>query len=717
MEDKEFEQQMNLLKKSYERVPSKFNADDVLSKIEEEGKQQKEVKQFTKPVASKWQKVSVWAVSLASVFIIGLLSASFMNDGKEQGDEPVSEYDANDIKKLEEDYQQERKKRQEMLGMSDEHFNELGFVGMADQLFALNIHPDSLESRYSNRSLEDRYAQVIDYLKLPNEMIEEASQEGEMNEEESMAFIDDLNTKIDHLTFVYNLTIEEHSEIMNTAKMNGELDADYLYANRRDLPKPVESMLTNAPKQSIAIKVAPDKKGYIAEFDMHGTMFNLIGIVIKPAIDLFAIKDAAPFTNGGELVYTPQESAQILGQIEQTLLSMTTQNAMYSITKSYYEDIAYTLIFGSTNTQVVENRQIKEEFRNAWGYLRAMHGVSPIKYFIKPSFDSLSNEDWTVNKTYETLEFKNLQEVFRLAEIGELEALMPANDSGEKSMTISWPNSEMQQQAHAFLKNPTMDGGGGYNYDNLTPIETVVLYDYAQQVDVPEIMYNLIHPYEGMGLMKDLLASGEIPDLIPVGASSLGYNDRITIKQNGEYHGTVEVLKDEKVIMSIPVIRNEAGVWQVSLSITETSYEEPLEGSIGTTFISKVQNVYNKFNDTYDFETLANEEPFIVAGVYLEALMQNDMKTQYELLVKGDNYITPTFEEFSSDSNVQRMDWKEQFKSYEYTPNGVAGVYDEYDSVVYFDLKDKFITGEETRKGFQMRKTHDGWRVRIMPFQ
>lgn len=715
MEDKEFERHMNLLKKSYERVPSKFNADDVLSKIEKEEKEQKEVKPFTKPVGSKWQKVSVWGVSLASVFLIGLLSASFMSDGKEQGDKLVSEYDAKDIKELEEDYQQERKKRQEMLAMSDEQFDQLGFVSLADQLFARNIHPDSLESRYSNQSFEDRYEQVIDYLKLPSEMIEEASQEAEMNEEESMAFIDDLNTKIDHLTFAYNLTIEEHRDVMNTVKMNDKLDADYLYANRKDLPKPIESMLKNAPKQSISIKVAPDKKGYIAEFDMHGTMFNLNGIVIKPAIDLFAIKDAAPFTHGGELVYTPQESAQILGQIEQTLLGVTTHNAMYSITKSYYEDIAYTLIFGATNTQVVENGQIKEEFRIAWGHLRAMHGVSPIKYFIKPAFDSLSEEDWTVNNTYQTLEFKNLQEVFRLAEIGELETLMPENDSGEKSMTISWPNSEMQQQSHAFLKSPNRDGE--YNYDNLSPIETVVLYDYAHQVNTPEIMYGLIRPYEGMGLMEDLLASEEIPDLIPVGASSLKYNDSLTIEQNGEYLGTVEVLKDEKVIMSIPIIRNEAGIWQVSLSITETNYEEPLEGSIGSSFTSKVQNLYTKFNDTHDFEMLANEEPFIVAGVYLEASVQNDMKTQYELLVKGNNYITPTFEEFSSESNVQRMDWKEQFKSYEYTPNGVAGVNDEYDSVVYFDLKDKFITGEETRKGFQMRKTNDGWRVHIMPFQ
>ena len=56
MEDKQFEEKMRLLKKTYERVPSKFNAEDVLSKIEEEGKQQKEVKPVTKPVASKLQK-------------------------------------------------------------------------------------------------------------------------------------------------------------------------------------------------------------------------------------------------------------------------------------------------------------------------------------------------------------------------------------------------------------------------------------------------------------------------------------------------------------------------------------------------------------------------------------------------------------------------------------------------------------------------------------
>ena len=102
MDDKQFEQHMKLLKKSYDRVPSKFNADDVLRKIENEGKQQIEEMSFTKPVASKWQKVSVWAVSLASLLLIGFLSASFINEGKNQGAGTNSESKLEDIDQPEE---------------------------------------------------------------------------------------------------------------------------------------------------------------------------------------------------------------------------------------------------------------------------------------------------------------------------------------------------------------------------------------------------------------------------------------------------------------------------------------------------------------------------------------------------------------------------------------------------------------------------------------
>jgi hypothetical protein len=712
MDDKQFEQHMNLLKKTYERVPSKFHTDEVLSKIEKENVKPKETT-VSRSVASKWQKVSVWAVSLASMFLIGILCASFLSDWQKQGDEQVSEPDKSDIEKLEKAYQEEKVKRQKILGMTNEQFNELGFVQFADSVFAEAIHPDSIESyRNSSLTLEEHYGEIIKYLRLPSEMVEIALGAEKYSEEYSMEFVEELNRKTDDLIMFYNSTMEENREILNTAKLGGKLDAKYLYVHRKDLPEDLENMLNNSPKQGISIKVSPDKKNYFAKFEFTETYWKLFGVVDDTALGLFNIKHMAPFTYGGTLIYNPQESAMILGQMEQILLSVKHQNTMYSVMKAYYDDLAFQLIFGATTSVFDENRVLKHEYQNAWQLLAVNTELSPIGKVLHPVVNAMLKTNWKENETYKELDFSDLQNAFVLADAGDLDSRKI--ETGLSSRMISWPDGEMQGQAHSFLKSPKSDGT--YNYADLTPIEAVVLFDYAQELNFSEIMYGLISKYEGMGLMEDLVASGDIPDLIPVGATSLTYNDDLTYEQNGEYHGAVEVNKDEKLIVSIPVIRNKEGVWQVSLSVTEFNYEEPLVGTINMSFTSKVEQLYNVFKSSYDFEILNNEEPFIIASVYLEAFTQNDKKTQYELLYKGNNSSTPSLEEFLSYPKDESTAWKDQFKSYEYTPNGVAGVTDEYDAVVYFDLKDKFVT-DETRKGFQMRKTYEGWRVHFMPFQ
>lgn len=714
MEDKQFEQYMNLLKKTYERVPSKFNAGEVLKRIEEEKVKPKEFNAVTKSVASKWQKVSVWAVSLASVFLIGILSASFLNDEKKQGNEPVSEFDKSEIEKLEIAYQEEKVKRQKILGMTNEQFNELGFVKFADSAFAGIIHPDRIEGyRNSRLTLEDHYGEVIKYLWLPSEMVEIALGAEKYSEEYSMQFVEELNRRTDDLIMFYNSTIDEHREILNTAKMNGNLDARYLYAHQNDLPEVLGNMLANAPKQGISIKVSPDKNNYFAKFEINDRFRKLFEVVDDSAIGFFHIKHSAPYTFGGELIYEPHESAMYLGQMEQILLGVKHQNAMYSVMKSYYDDLAYQLLFGATNTSIFdENRIVKQEYQNAWQLLAVNTVSSPVGIVLHPVVNAMLESNWKENATYKELDFNDIQNAFVL--VDDLESQKP--ETGLGSMAIGWPNSEMQGQAHGFLKSPNKSDGT-YNYSDLTPIEAVVLFDYAYELDFSEIMYGLISKYEGMGLMEDLVASNDIPDLLPVGATSLIYNDGLTYEKNGEFLGTVEVMKDKKIIVSIPVIRNKEGVWQVSLDVTEINYEEPLVGTINMSFTSKVEQLYNAFKSSYDFEILKHEEPFIIASVYLEAFTQNDKKTQYELLYKGNNSVTPSQKEFLSYPKDESMNWKEQFKSYEYTPNGVADMFDEYDTVVYFDLKDKFVTDDETRKGFQMRKTYEGWRVHFMPMQ
>jgi hypothetical protein len=712
MDDKQFEQQMNLLKKSYNRVPSKFKADEVLSKIEDEGQQQQNGATVDSSKTSKWQKVSVWAVSLASVFLIGILSASFINDGKEQGSEQDSAIDSKDIEELIIAYQDEKETRRESLGMTNEQFSQLGFVNRADQLFALTVDPESRANVSNSQSLDARYDQVIQYLKLPSEMINDALQGDKMNEEISMAFADELNTKIDDLIRVYNLTIDEHKEILNTAKLNGELSTQYLYNQRKNLPQEIENMIVNAPKQDITIQIAPDKTSYIAKFKMSEIVWRLDSVLVRSALELFALKNSAPYTFGGELTYEPQQSAVILEQMERVLLGIKHQNSMYAITKSYYEDLAYTLILGSTNTHVIESKKLNEEFYMAWNYLQSSQGPSPIKYFIKPVFDSMNKNDWGITETYNALNFTDLKEAFRLAETGELAALMPNTGVGLNSMTVSWPNSDLQGKAHAFLKSPNLTDGS-YDYSDLSPIEAVVLFHHAQQLEFQEIMYGLTSPFAGISGIEDVIGVWKNTVLIPEGATSLRYNDSLTTAQNGSFLGVVEVMKNEQLIVSIPVVRNFEDIWQISPSILENTYEEPIVGTIDLAYQTEVEILFYEFKEDLDVTLLADKSLDIIASIYQKALQQEEFDMLYELSVKDNRFPLPTPDQFKSESNQNS---ELPYESFEYIPVVTVGE-EEYDQIVYFDIKKEFQFGDETRKGIKMRKTIDGWRVYFEPFQ
>ncbi|EPD50506.1 hypothetical protein HMPREF1210_02475 [Paenisporosarcina sp. HGH0030] len=712
MDDKQFEQQMKLLNKSYNRVPSKFNADDVLSKIEAENQKQHEVPVVNAVKPSKWQRVSVWAVSLASVFLIGILSASFMNDHDDQKNNAAAEYDQKEIEELKKDYQKEREKRQKMLGMTSEQYDQLGFVKFADSEFARITHPDTIKN--STVSLKVAYGETIKYLRLPSEMVETLQVGDQLNEEMSMRFVDELSKKMDELKMVYDQILVEHKEVLNTAKMNEKLDVGYLYSKQKDLPEPVQQMISNSSHEGIKIKVAANQKEYVTEYQMNELFLGLEGGIAQPALNLLHMKAMAPFTNAGELVYSPQESASIIESMEYSLMGVKQPGGLYTVIKSYYEDLAYTLIFGSHQNAVFEEGKIKEEYQAAWKYLLNYPGTSPMKYFMKPVVDSLSANNWEVNETYKFLDFNRLMEAFSLAETGELAKLMPADESSDYVEIVEWPNSELQQKIHAYLKNPGSNNPE-YALSNLSPIDSVLLFSYAQQLDIPKVMLDLALPFQGMESVTDLHAFLGDENILPEEEITLTYDDRLTTYQNDEYFGNVEV-RTKETHKLIPVVKNREGVWQLDLgiSVINEHYFEP----INLHYTKRVQKIYKEFQKAYDYDIIKWENPDIIAGIYLEALYSGDAETQYALLLDDESYSRPTREEYIGDysRSADVMDWKTLYESVEYQPEVLEDDYD-HDQVIYYNLKAEYRTDNEKQKGFQLRKTSEGWRVHFMPMQ
>ncbi|TQR18354.1 hypothetical protein [Psychrobacillus vulpis] len=77
MDDKQLEERLDLLKNSYDRLPHSLNIEDVIKMIEKENLP---LTKITKNISSKWQNVTIWAISMACVFIIGILGAPLINE-------------------------------------------------------------------------------------------------------------------------------------------------------------------------------------------------------------------------------------------------------------------------------------------------------------------------------------------------------------------------------------------------------------------------------------------------------------------------------------------------------------------------------------------------------------------------------------------------------------------------------------------------------------
>lgn len=297
------------------------------------------------------------------------------------------------------------------------------------------------------------------------------------------------------------------------------------------------------------------------------------------------------------------------------------------------------------------------------------------------------------------------------------EVVLNKYGTGLHSQTINWPNSEVQQKVHGYFKSSDQAHGVIKSLINVSPVEIIVLYDYAQQKYFPDINSALLSQYEGSEQDRDQIYSDWLQRvIITEQVTSIRYLDELTVEKNGMYYGSVDIMNEERLIHSIPMVLEANGVWKIDTNSISPKYIEPLT-IIDAETTNLIQDLYSRFKSEYDYSILQEESALVIAGIYLEAWTQGDLETQYELLVKGENYITPPREEFLSYPTGDGLDWKKQFNSFELNQTEATDVNGEFDGVAWFGLHDEFVTEDESKKGFQMRKTLDGWRVHFMPFQ
>jgi len=419
MEDNKFEKHMEFLKKSYERIPSSFDSEEVLRKIEGETVNPREFETPSKMKSGFRRRFSVWAVSIASVFLFGFFTASFMFEQKNQPEEMtgmevpdegeysvlpevVHEYDEY-IDSLKMEYEIEREKRRKVLKLDKEKFEKLEFIRYADSMISLVENKNYRESIMSvtngKERLKGNFENAVSELKLPSEMAEDIKMAPLVDDEEgSIAFLSSYRSKVKSLIAVYDEILEENSDAVE--QLQNSIEA---------MQEQSIQLYTNSDTDESAIRYYDSSLHKEIKNEFHPNTAGYIDMIVRE-----------PYTIGSSFRYSVQELVPMLQKMERTLVNVEKDFDLYSIMESYYVTIFNNIMVGAKSTkEFSEQGEIHEEYRGPLREL-ASGGTGPLTYILQPIIKELEASDWRQSKSLDSLDYNDLIDALELARVGGL---------------------------------------------------------------------------------------------------------------------------------------------------------------------------------------------------------------------------------------------------------------------------------------------------------
>ncbi|NOG30462.1 hypothetical protein [Lysinibacillus fusiformis] len=338
MDDKQFNQRMALLKKSYERMESKLEPQHVLQQIEveDETRESLESINMVRNPSAKWKKSALWITSIASVLLVGILISSYMLPPSAfvQSDEEKIESTYEDwLSSLQKKYQEKREKTRIELNIPEEYFKKLSFVESAEYKYndkAKNKKIVLNKLAYDPKYLTQLEQEILDSLHTPRELIERIeTYENPMSFGQSRYFFSIYYHPMKEVLQYYTNELSQYNEVLSQKK--------------KDYPKELNQLIATAKKQYFELS-----------YDGQDYSFRPNPIFMKDApvsidrlhpdvLGYFKYLATGSLFNGENLRFSAEESARILKLYERTLVN--------DLSNSYLD---------------LQLRNLKKEFENGW---------------------------------------------------------------------------------------------------------------------------------------------------------------------------------------------------------------------------------------------------------------------------------------------------------------------------------------------------------------
>ena len=394
MDDKKLEERLELLKESYERLPTSLNTSDILKEIENPKSASQMISAQKKNI--NWQRVTAWIVSAAAILVFGLIGASFQvekpssiatqlenidGEGKVQLADASQEF----INRLKNNYSKEREKRREMLHLTEEEFSELPYIQQTDALYIRYTEESSFSLYYSvpsfsdSESLNIRYDELIHSLYLPSEMIQEVKSKGQkVSDEDTAEFFN-----------AYSSKVKELRE----------------YLGKKD--KMTDEQLAALKKENLFQSSEETK----IKYKMNEEQLSVLKNILAPSfVGYNYILEKEPFTYGGELTYSLNDSVAILMHLDMLLGNSSDLYIDKSLLKLYYTEIFYAVVKGTKDKPVFISGAVKKEYQDIWRDIVSESNSSNIFILLNPIVNEFENSGWTNSDSWDALDYGDIDD-------------------------------------------------------------------------------------------------------------------------------------------------------------------------------------------------------------------------------------------------------------------------------------------------------------------
>jgi len=699
---------LTLLEKSYDRLPLQFQATQILGTIS----------QGERPKKSKKKSV-LWLIVAAVILMVSIVAIQnlFVSKGKQS-----AQGDGNDafLTELEESYQTERDMRQEMLKLEDTRFNRLNFIRVADEKMKRLKSSRSTENQSQREELAAEVKRIISELKLPAEMIEEI-RGAQLNEDEkaSMEYLDLYRGKVNDILTVYNGIIWDNREAIENY-LQGSKTVDLLMLRLEETPEELQNIIATMQDQSIKLcekKNTGEISACYYNTENHHHMEELLHHKVAAYVSMLTYDYYMTHKN---MEYSPDWVANELQRIEQTVITAEKESDLYPLLESYYIRLFYSFVKSPEIVQMLDEQgSVPENHQNAWRRLFLYEEATPLGYLARPMYKEMEASGWRSSESWEQFNREKIEVAIKLARNGELDELVHGTTPKVENYVIEFPDEKYDRKVEE-LYNEFNKSHDKTIFKDLSPIYVVGVFDYANEMENPETMFNLF--YEG--IVRDQ-ENGSVASLYTYlnnwrkgfsllkGAGSIEYSGADLTRSGDNYQAEVKITYNNHPETYVSTLLDENQIWQMGETWLEDlpSYEETPPTNVAGVFTLEAQIIYDYFAEMKDPTQSRWYSAIDIVRLFYYAAELEDYETQYALYYQGKDSEIIEKEQFLKETGENSKRKMEDlfetisFKANELDDNGNwTGV-----ATLTVDLDKN--PGEEPVKVIQMMWTDNGWRV------